>query len=260
MANFQTHLGVGTAVVGTAALSVHTQGLTDFGQTQWLLVLGVAASLAPDIDADDSHPVRAFFALLGLVLGFVIATSLREKFRLFELALIWAVLWLFVYFPLRLFFARLTVHRGLFHSLLMAVSIALFAVILAHRWLDFEPAFSWLVGGFVLLGYLTHLVLDEIASVDLLGNRVKRSFGTALKPVSLRAWPASVLLLGLFGAGVLLAPDATSLVECLSRSGVLEILPAGFGQIWCWPDALSSGICLLQRRPPGAHNGTTSVI
>jgi hypothetical protein len=35
------------------------------------------------------------------------------------------------------------------------------------------------------IGYLTHLVLDELYSVDLLNSRVKRSFGTALKPFSL---------------------------------------------------------------------------
>ncbi|EIC21004.1 metal-dependent hydrolase [Thiorhodovibrio frisius] len=233
MANFQTHLGVGTAVVGTAALAIHTQGLADFSQTQWLLALGVAASLLPDIDADDSRPVRAFFGLLGLVLGFVIASRLRDHFRLLELALVWAGVWLLVNFPLRLFFARLTVHRGSFHSLLMALAIALFVVIGADRWFAFEPAFSWLVGGFVLLGYLTHLVLDEIASVDLLGNRVKRSFGTAIKPLSLRAWPLSLLLLGLIGVGALLVPDPAPLVQFLQLPGIFErlpeMLPASFG-------------------------------
>jgi hypothetical protein len=220
MANFQTHLGVGTAVVGTAALAAHTQGLTNFSQAQWLLALGVGASLLPDIDADDSRPVRAFFALLGLVLGFVIASRLKDSFRLLELALVWAGVWFFVYLPLRLFFARLTVHRGLFHSLLMAAVLALSAVIAGDRWLTLEPSFSWLVGGFVLLGYLTHLVLDEIASVDLLGNRVKRSFGTALKPLSLRAWPGSLLLLALLVLGAYLAPDAAPLLEFLDRLGV----------------------------------------
>jgi hypothetical protein len=96
VANFQTHLGVGTAVAGIAGLGAHTQGLTDFGQTQWLLAVGVAASVLPDIDADDSHPVRAFFALLGLVLGFVAASHLSAYFRVLELALVWVGVWLFV--------------------------------------------------------------------------------------------------------------------------------------------------------------------
>jgi hypothetical protein len=35
------------------------------------------------------------------------------------------------------------------------------------------------------IGYLTHLVLDEFYSVDLFNRKIKRSFGTALKPFSL---------------------------------------------------------------------------
>lgn len=230
MANFQTHLGVGTAVIGIAALGVHTQADTDFGQTQWLLIVGVAASLLPDIDADDSRPVRAFFAVVGLVIGFMVASAFSAHIRLFELTLIWAGVWGFVYVPLRLFFARLTVHRGLFHSLLMALTIALFTVIAADRWLALMPPMNWLFGGFVLLGYLTHLVLDEIASVDLLGNRVKRSFGTAIKPLSLRAWPLSLLLFGLFSIGVLLAPDPAPLLQFLNRFEPLGTSPADHGQ------------------------------
>lgn len=206
MANFETHLGVGTAVASFAALSAHAEGLSHFPQTQWLFMVGVSASLLPDLDADDSRPVRLFFALLGLVAGFFLATALWHYLGFLELVLLWAGVWSFAYFPLRLLFARLTVHRGTFHSLLMACVVALVAVNVADRWLAISPMQSWLFGAFALLGYLTHLVLDEMASVDLAGNRVKRSFGTALKPFSVRYWPVSLLILGL-GLGLLvLAP------------------------------------------------------
>lgn len=197
MANFQTHLGVGTAVVGLAALAAHGEGLSDFPRTQWLFFVGVAASLLPDIDADDSHPVRGFFALLGVAAGFFLATALWDRLRFIELALLWVGVWLFVAFPLRLAFSRLTVHRGIFHSLLMAGAVALAVVNVAAHGLALEPTPSWLFGAFALLGYLTHLTLDEIASIDLTGNRVKRSFGTALKPLSTRSWGASLLVFGL---------------------------------------------------------------
>ena len=44
---------------------------------------------------------------------------------------------------------------------------------------------AWLSGGFVFLGGLIHLLLDEIYSVDLRNIKIKRSFGTALKLVDL---------------------------------------------------------------------------
>ena len=40
---------------------------------------------------------------------------------------------------------------------------------------------SWLGGIFMFAGYLVHLTLDEMYSVDVMDVRVKASFGTALK-------------------------------------------------------------------------------
>ena len=45
-----------------------------------------------------------------------------------------------------------------------------------------QPAWlAWSHGAAVLLGFIIHLGLDELFSVDLEGARLKRSFGTALK-------------------------------------------------------------------------------
>ena len=49
-----------------------------------------------------------------------------------------------------------------------------------------SPTPAWLVGVFLTGGFLVHLTLDELYSVDLLGARMKRSFGTALKLGSMR--------------------------------------------------------------------------
>ena len=55
-----------------------------------------------------------------------------------------------------------------------------------------EPAaLAWLTGLFVLIGFITHLVLDEIYSVDIEGVSIKKSFGTALKLFDYRSWLAS---------------------------------------------------------------------
>ena len=72
----------------------------------------------------------------------------------------------------------------------------------------------------MVFGYLTHLCLDEAASVDLLGNRVRRSFGTALKPFSVASPWASLAML----AGVLLlaitAPTADPILEAVRSEGI----------------------------------------
>src|SRR2546425_855094 len=43
--------------------------------------------------------------------------------------------------------------------------------------------------------YLIHLILDEMYSVDLIGTKIKKSFGTALKIVSTNMKATSLLLL-----------------------------------------------------------------
>jgi len=52
--------------------------------------------------------------------------------------------------------------------------------------LHYDARFAWTLGSFCFIGYLTHLSLDEIYSVDLLNTTIKRSFGTALKPLSMK--------------------------------------------------------------------------
>ncbi len=232
MADFRTHLTGGAVIAAVAAFASYSEGLSDAVQTQALFMLGTAASLLPDIDADDSKPLRGVFDIAGLVAGFMAAFALAEYFAVLELVGIWAATWLFVSWPLRLAFARLTVHRGLWHTLLMALVLALAAAIVADLLLGLDATRAWLVAGFVLLGYVTHLVLDEVASVDLMGRRLKRSFGTALKPLSLRAWPGSLMLMGLAVVLAGLAPDPQPLLALLGRAGVQTGLLAAHWPRW----------------------------
>lgn len=220
MANFRTHLTGGAVVAAVAAFASYGEGLSNAAETQALFAVGTVASLLPDIDADDSTPLRATFDIAGIVIGFLVAFAFAGRFRALELMLIWAGTWALVRWPLRLVFSRFTVHRGIWHTLLMAAVIALAAGIAADLWLGLSASLSWLVTAFVLLGYSTHLVLDELASVDLLGRQVKRSFGTALKPLSLRAWPASLALLALAVLLLGLAPEPRALFALLGRLGI----------------------------------------
>ncbi|KAA6184115.1 metal-dependent hydrolase [Thiohalocapsa marina] len=220
MANFQAHLIGGAIASSTLSLGCFDQGLTDSSETLGLFVLGVASSLLPDIDADDSKPIRAVFDLGGIVLGFLVAFAFAGRLKVIDLLLLWFSVWALTRWPLRLAFARLTVHRGIWHTLLMALVLALLAVVLADTLLGADARLAWLAGGFTLLGYVTHLVLDEAASVDLFGRRVKRSFGTALKPLSLRAWPASLSLMALVYVLLGLTPDPGPVLAVAGHLGV----------------------------------------
>lgn len=207
MANFQTHLYGGVLVSGGAVLALQGTGWVGEGDTPMLFGLGVVGSLLPDIDADTSAPVRAFFGVLGAVLAFAWTLPLVGRYGPGYLVLLWVALFLAVRVLLCEVFARLTVHRGIWHSLLAAVFAALATVNLIHGVLDQPPRTAWAAGVMVGVGYLTHLVLDEAYSVDLLGVRTKRSFGTALKPWSLRDPVASLAMATATAVLLWLAPE-----------------------------------------------------
>ena len=221
MANFQTHLNGGILVSGGAVLTLHGLGGAPEGLTLVLFALGVIGSLLPDIDADSSAPVRAFFGVLGAALAFAWTLPLAGGRPPLELAAIWVGLFLAVRFLLGAVFARFTVHRGIWHSWLAAGFAVLTTANLAHWLLHQSASVAWAAGFMVGVGYLTHLVLDEVFSVDLLSTRVRRSFGTALKPFSLRD-PGSSLVMAL-GVGLLawFAP-AFDLAEPRAPDGIAE--------------------------------------
>jgi hypothetical protein len=91
-------------------------------------------------------------------------------------------------------FARFTVHRGIFHSLLAALFFWFLTTAVTYHVFALSPFHAWLTGAFVGLGYVIHLGLDELYSVDLMGASIKKSFGTALKVVSLTNIKATIVL------------------------------------------------------------------
>jgi len=220
MANFAGHLYGAAAVSSVGALGVYSLGWTQPEQTQLLFLLGVAGGLLPDIDSDNSTPVRAFFTVLGVVSAFLVSFSLVGWFPVLQLALIWGATFVLVRYGVFEVFARFTVHRGVWHSWLGVAFAGLASTNAGFHLARLSAWDAWLVGGFVALGYVTHLLLDELASVDLLGNRVRRSFGTALKPFSVAHPWAS---LGMLAVVIALSIPAPTVRPVLQAGSSLDL-------------------------------------
>lgn len=71
-----------------------------------------------------------------------------------------------------------TVHRGVWHTVPVTI---IYAQLMYLFLSDFSPKSRLIMAGAAFMGALSHLILDEIYSVDFNGMRIKRSFGTALK-------------------------------------------------------------------------------
>ena len=202
MANFKTHLFVASGLSGVAAIACMKAGVVSATETPVLLGLGALGGLLPDIDSDHSVPIRISFNLLAFVSAFVVMFVFVGQYTVLELAAIWVGMFLGVRYLVLECFVLFTTHRGALHSLLAAVFFALCTVSLSRHLFSMPDAISWVYGAFVAFGFVIHLLLDELFSVDLLNRRIKSSFGSAFKLVSLKYWRAT-LVLGLATAAVL---------------------------------------------------------
>ncbi|MCC5881361.1 MAG: metal-dependent hydrolase [Halomonas sp.] len=203
MADFRTHLGV--AAIGGAVLAHGgwQVGLWDPWQGAAVFALVAFGGILPDIDADSSKAIRLIFNLLAVPSVVAGALLLQSRLAPGHLLVVCGALYLVVRYLAGGVFSRFTVHRGIWHSQLAAVLCGLAATALSYQLLDQPARLAWVHGIAVSLGFVIHLLLDEIYSVDLTGARMKRSFGTAMKPFVLKSPGNSVAMLT---AGIALLP------------------------------------------------------
>ncbi len=199
MAGFRTHITVsGSLGFAYGAAAVQPFG---FPTEPAILAAGLTTvgGMLPDLDSDYGVPVREMFALAAIVVPLTMVPRLTQM-GISQEGVLATVLFGYViirYFVARLF-RRFTVHRGMFHSI-PAMLIAGLIVYLGYASPN-RPMRVLLASG-VMLGFLSHLVLDEIYSVGFNGIRVKlkSSAGSALKFVS-PSMPATATCYMILGA------------------------------------------------------------
>ena len=224
MADFKNHM-LGAAIVsGLAATSLSLFEGTSNQAIVGYFALGVVGGLLPDIDSDSSIPVRVAFNVLSALCGFLIVFQFSAYMSLLELLILGVAIFCLIRFGIFSAFTKLTVHRGLFHSIPATVVATMLTAIIADYGFSASPLHAWTCGMFIGGGFLVHLILDEIYSVDLLGMQVKRSFGTAVSLGSLKdPLPTAALYVSIF-ALYLVVPPFDSFWAVISNGAVYEHL------------------------------------
>jgi membrane-bound metal-dependent hydrolase YbcI (DUF457 family) len=182
MAMFRTHVQFSSVLgVGYAAGAIYGLNMPWPHAAMAGALCGVSGML-PDLDSDGGIPIREIFGVTAAAVPFVLHQRLITATPSPEGAVVLAVgIYLFIRYGVSWVFKHLTAHRGMFHSIPAAL-IAGEIAFLVHDCP--EPLGRWVLAGGVLLGFFSHLLLDEIYSVDGVGLRLKSSFGTALKLAS----------------------------------------------------------------------------
>ncbi len=203
MANFRTHLAVGTVASGLLASLTTAAAVVTTNVVISLTLAGALGSVLPDIDLQRSRSSRIIFFFLALFLSFCFLFAFSFQFSILEMWVLWIGVFVFVGFIGQFLFHKFAKHRGVFHSMLAALVFAFLTAIVFYQVFDANPVVSWLAGSFMLFGYFVHLCLDEVYSVDFDNQRVKRSFGTALKLIEHRSVGASTVM-GIAAVGTFL--------------------------------------------------------
>ncbi len=182
MADFKTHWRVGLVTSTATAMSLSSLKMCDTRLLPLLVIIGWVGSIIPDIDSDTSRPRRLIFD--GLC--FLLPPAMIYRIPILHLSPVYAVVfwalttWVILK-PIKWFFKKFTKHRGVYHSIPAAFIFACLCALLAFH--ESAPKHMQLSVALVaLVGFLTHLTLDELWAVDFNGKLPsrKRSFGTAL--------------------------------------------------------------------------------
>lgn len=182
MAGFKTHfttssvLGVG---YGGAAHFVYGVPLSTS-----LLAGGLCsvAGMLPDLDSDSGVPLRESLAFSAAIVPMLLLPRLAQLGMDHDaIAGATMLLYLLIRFPLAKFIKRLTAHRGMFHSL---PACAIFGELTFLLCSGNDINTRLLKAGGIVIGFMSHLILDEIWSINFkfgMPVSLKSSFGTAVK-------------------------------------------------------------------------------
>jgi len=224
MANFQTHITASTLLgVGYGAVA-HFYFDVSAGHALVAGALCSVAGMLPDLDHKLGIPLREtlnFLAVLApmLMMPRFIELGLTPE----QLVFVAIVLYVLIRFVGGALFRKFTKHRGMWHSIPAAVAAGMVTYIIC---LSPEQEVRMMKSWAVVLGFLLHLLLDEIYSVDLIGRRIKKSSGTALKffgnnsGANMFAY-ANLIVLGLFIASDNVMMDCCREAKAEGLAGVL---------------------------------------
>jgi hypothetical protein len=181
MASFAQHVNTAVVVSGIAIAPLYSSSLIDINQALSLLFFGLIGGVLPDIDLENSKPIQITSSILSIFIPLLAILILLESLSISKMLLIWFVSALLLHFIIFKILLNMTVHRGVIHSIPMGILIGYSTSILFQHFLDYEHLFSLLCGIFLFCGFLIHLLLDEIISLNAFGMSFKKSLGTALK-------------------------------------------------------------------------------
>ncbi|TWT62024.1 metal-dependent hydrolase [Rubinisphaera italica] len=243
MAAFREHVTVsGVLGLGYGMTAWIAYGFTPIESTLagFLTAFG---GMLPDLDSKTSRPVRELFGILAAVGPLLV---LGETLKALHLpptresgALTFIALYLLIRYGGAYLVGKVATHRGMFHSIPAALITGQIAF-LAHC--DSPIPTKWLIALGIMIGFFSHLILDEAYSVQWTGVRVrlKKSAGTALKMIG-KDHAANIVTYGIL-ITLSYAVAGNIILDLENNKKTVELEPVQLHQTAEFPDDLSDTV------------------
>jgi LexA-binding, inner membrane-associated putative hydrolase len=192
MAGYREHISV-SGILGAAygCVAVFMLGFT-IVQAAIAGVFTWVAGMLPDLDSESGRPIQELSGLTAAIAPLILMQHVHDLGMNSDRAMLCGML---TYAAVRYggawLLGKLTVHRGMFHSIPALLIASELTYLFYH---SNELRVRILMGVGVGIGFLSHLVLDEMYSVQWSGSKIKlaKSAGSALKFFGPEALPNGV--------------------------------------------------------------------
>lgn len=218
MANFNTHFTVAAAASALLSGTLLSMEVVTPEQGVVAFVLGTLGGLLPDVDSAHSTSIKVGFSVLSLLGTIMLIFMNASTYSLIEMIVMSVLVFSGIRYGLLEVFRKISKHRGMFHSVPVALIWGILVAILMHFFFGLNSLISWVYGVMISFGYLVHLTLDETYSVDLGNRRVKKSLGTAFKFYRLKTGTDKIQNLLIYASLVglmFVAPDTSLVIDAL---------------------------------------------
>ncbi len=167
------------------------------------------SGMLPDLDSGPGVPLRESVSFAAAVVPMLLIDRFRQMGLAPEtIVLIGGLLYVFIRFGVGRMLRKFTVHRGIFHSIPALAIVGELAYFICQHENPWMRAFN---AGAVMLGFASHLVLDEIWSIEFRhGLKLKSSFGTAIKFWSDCWWANLTAYVNVIVLALLITQDPTT--------------------------------------------------
>ncbi|RLA78449.1 MAG: hypothetical protein DRG78_15070 [Epsilonproteobacteria bacterium] len=225
MASFEQHVNGAVIATGVVIAPLNSASLIDTTQSFIVLGLGLIGGVLPDLDSDNSRPIQIVFKIFSIFFPLIVILGLFNNLSIVYLVGYWLISTFILRITLFKLFISFTTHRGIFHTIPMGIVFGQITTLIFYTSFNFDIVFSTIAGSFLFFGFIVHLLLDELVSLNALGIKVKRSFGTAFKLYAKNNLLATFLLyLFILGFFFLMPINFDIFVQIIDVMGDVEFL------------------------------------